>query len=144
MTHDPAVLIVEDNENEVFMVQTALERASVAFPVTFVRDGQEAIDHLSSVQTADTCPRMVLLDLRMPRYNGFEVLTWIRQQPGLRRMPVVIFTSSDLREDVNRAYDLGANSYLLKPVGMRNIADLIQQIHAYWLQRNLSPDCRGK
>jgi CheY-like chemotaxis protein len=141
MTLGPTVLVAEDNENDVLLLEAALAKAGLAFPLVFAHDGQEAIDCLTADRAADSFPQLLLLDLKMPKYNGFEVLSWIRQQPGLRRMVVVLFTSSELAEDVNRTYDLGANSYLLKPVGVNGLADLIEELHTYWLQNNLLPDC---
>jgi CheY-like chemotaxis protein len=79
----------------------------------------------------------------MPRLNGFEVLQWLRLQPGLRRLLVIVFTSSELPEDVNRAFELGANSYLVKPVDLKKLEETVRYLDTYWVKLNLCPDCGG-
>src|ERR1043165_7447002 len=86
-------------------------------------------------------PTMLLLDLKMPRVNGFEVIDWIRRQPGLRRLLVVVFTSSELPEDINHAYELGANSYLVKPTEFSELEKLARTLENYWLRLNYCADC---
>jgi CheY-like chemotaxis protein len=78
----------------------------------------------------------MLLDLKMPRLNGFDVLGWLRQKPGLKRILVTVLTSSDHPQDVNQAYDLGANSYLVKPHGTSDLAELVRRVQGYWLESN--------
>ena len=85
-------------------------------------------------------PVLVLLDLKLPRRSGLEVLEWIRAQTGLKRLPVVVLTSSKEATDVNRAYDLGANSYLVKPVGFDSLLELVKSLEVYWLILNQKPD----
>jgi CheY-like chemotaxis protein len=85
-------------------------------------------------------PTLVLLDLKMPGVDGFDVLKWLRLQPGLRRLLVVVFTSSDYPGDVNRAYELGANSYLLKPLEFDKLQETARYLQNYWLKLNVSPD----
>ncbi len=84
---------------------------------------------------------MVLLDLKLPRVNGFEVLSWMRQDKKWRRLPVVVFTSSNHESDINRAYDAGANSYLVKPVGFDSLVEVVKTLHHYWLALNQQPEC---
>jgi CheY-like chemotaxis protein len=84
----------------------------------------------------------MLLDLKLPGVTGFDVLAWLRAQPGLRRLPVVVLTSSSQDEDVQRAYDLGVNSYLVKPSGLKAIGEVAVQIERYWLTMNRRPDIR--
>jgi len=84
-------------------------------------------------------PDLLLLDLKMPRLNGFDVLNWLRQKPGLRRLLVTILTSSDQPNDINRAYDLGANSYLLKPHGTNELTELVKRVQKYWFESNQLP-----
>src|SRR5579862_3908565 len=110
--------------------------------IDFVRDGQEAIARLENGRTTDSIPQLVLLDLKMPKYSGFEVLEWIRAQPHLKRLIVVVFSTSLFNEDINRAYDLGANSYLIKPSDMNELVSLLEEVQAYWLQANNGPDLR--
>ena len=99
------------------------------------------MDSLKDSQAAGSFPHLLLLDLHMPKYNGFEVLQWTREQPSLKRLIVVIFTSSGLDTDVCRAYDLGANSYLTKPISTGDLADLMKALHGYWMEFNKGPDC---
>jgi len=82
----------------------------------------------------------LLLDLKMPRINGFEVLEWVRQQPGLKRLPITVLTSSDAPQDINRAYDLGANSYLVKPFSNEVLIQVVKSLHEYWMNFNRCPD----
>ena len=138
------VLIAEDDPSDAFLLQRAFNAAGVPASLHFVRDGQEAIDYLGGQSNyADRVtyplPDLLLLDLKMPRLNGFDVLEWLRQQPGLKRLLVTILTSSDQARDIDRAYDLGANSYLLKPHGTNELAELVQRVQRYWLDLNQRP-----
>src|SRR5437763_1594367 len=138
------VLIAEDDPTDVFLLQRAFTAAQVTATLHFVRDGQEAIDYLEgesnfSNRDQHPLPDLMLLDLKMPRLNGFDVLSWLRQKPGLKRLLVTILTSSDQPQDINRAYDLGANSYLLKPQSSNELAELVQRVQKYWLEANQRP-----
>src|SRR5207249_5534648 len=104
-------------------------------------DGDEAVEYLGGTgryqdRTRYPLPALVLLDLKLPRKNGIEVLHWLRQQPALRRLPVVVLTSSKEPNDVNRAYDQGANSYLVKPLGFDALLNLVRSLNVYWLSLN--------
>lgn len=139
------VLLVEDDENDVLLIRRAFRKANVANPLRVVRDGEQAIDYLigcaSRVEYQDSPkPVLVLLDLKLPRKSGAEVLEWLQGQDGLRRLPVVVFTSSRQPEDVNRVYDLGANSYLVKPLVPDDLLEMVKTIEAYWLILNQAPD----
>jgi CheY-like chemotaxis protein len=138
------VLIAEDDPGDVFLLQRAFSTAQVPASLHFVRDGQEAIDYLegdSAFSDRETypLPDLMLLDLKMPRLNGFDVLSRLRQQPGLKRLLVTILTSSDEPQDINRAYDLGANSYLLKPHSSNELSELVKRVEKYWLEANQRP-----
>ena len=138
------VLIAEDDVTDVFLLQRAFAAADVQARLSFVRDGQEAVDYLEgeaaySDRQTYPLPDLLLLDLKMPRMNGFDVLAWLRQQPGLKRLPVTVLTSSDQPQDVNRAYDLGANSYLLKPQDSQALSELVERVKQYWLELNHRP-----
>jgi CheY-like chemotaxis protein len=138
------VLIAEDDPSDIFLLQRAFTAAAVPASLHFVRDGQEAIDYLGgeasfSDRATYPLPDLMLLDLKMPRLNGFDVLEWLRKQPGLRRLLVTILTSSDQARDIDRAYDLGANSYLLKPHGTHELSDLVTRLQRYWLELNQRP-----
>src|SRR5437867_1160353 len=133
------LLVAEDLPEEVFILKRALERSRFAAPVHFVRDGQEAVDYLNGEQAfadrrQNPLPTLLLLDLKMPRLDGFQVLEWLRRQPGLRRLPVVVFTSSDMSQDLKRAYDLGANSYLVKPHRSEQLEEVAGDVEDYWFK----------
>jgi len=143
------ILLVEDDANEVFLMQRAFEKACLKNPLQVARDGQEAVNYLSHQGgSADAAlyppPILLLLDLKMPRKNGFEVLEWLRQQPGLKRMIVVMLTSSNQIADVNRAFDLGVNSYLVKPADFHALVEIVKQLNTYWLQWNEKPDTSAR
>jgi len=139
------VLVAEDDPGDVFLLERAFARAGVPAQLHFVRDGQEAIDYLGGEKQyanreLHPLPHLLLLDLKMPKLSGFDVLGWLRQQPGLKRLLVTILTSSDQPQDINRAYDLGANSYLLKPHNSESLSDLVKRMEQYWLELNRSAD----
>src|SRR5207247_353014 len=120
------ILLVEDDPNDVLLMQRAFRKANLTNPLHVARDGQEAIEYLAHQGNfADVRryppPTLMLLDLKMPRKNGFETLEWLRQQPGLKRMVVIVLSSSSELADINRAYDLGANSYLVKPADFQRL-----------------------
>jgi CheY-like chemotaxis protein len=143
------VLVAEDDPSDVFFLKRAFVVAGVPALLSFVRDGQEAIDYLEGEnkyadRDAYPIPDLMLLDLKMPRLDGFDVLGWLRGQPGLKRLLVTILTSSDQPQDINRAYDLGANSYLIKPHDAGNLSELVKHVQRYWLELNRSPaNCLG-
>jgi CheY-like chemotaxis protein len=144
MSATETILLVEDNTTDVLLVRRALTRAGITNPVAVVADGDSAVDYLAgSGAYADRerhpLPVLVLLDLKLPRRSGLEVLAWLRAQPDLRRTPVVVLTSSQQRPDVNRAYDLGANSYLVKPVEFNALQRMLEDVNAYWLALNTMP-----
>jgi CheY-like chemotaxis protein len=93
-----------------------------------------------SNRTNHPLPDLMLLDLKMPKLNGFDVLSWLRAKPGLKRLLVTVLTSSDQPVDINRAYDLGANSYLVKPHATENLLDLVNRVEKYWLEANQNPN----
>jgi len=112
--------------------------------VKIVRDGEQAIDYLAgrgqyTNREKFPLPYLLLLDLKMPGTDGFEVLQWLREEPDLRRLLVVVLTSSNLQSDVDRAYELGANSYLVKPVEFEQMVNLVQRFEAYWTEINRTP-----
>lgn len=132
------VLFAEDDDNDAFFLERAFKQAKIANPLQRACDGEEAIAYLSGLgKYADRAqypiPCLLMLDLKMPRKNGFDVLQWLRVQPGLKRMPVVVLTSSKEDPDINRAYDLGANTYVVKPVQFEGLADMIKTLTFYWL-----------
>lgn len=138
------ILLVDDDPNDVFLFKRAASKSRLANPIHTASDGDEAVEYLKALQDAgadaSNAPVVVILDLKMPRKSGFEVLEWLRAQPGLRRLPVVVFTSSAQDPDVNRAYDLGANSYLVKPVTFEDLLAMMKTLGLYWAMHNIGPD----
>jgi CheY-like chemotaxis protein len=143
----PTILIVEDNPDDVLLLERAFRKANLVNPLRVVGDGQAAIDYLAGAppygdRAAYPMPALVLLDLKLPKRSGHEVLDWIRAQPGLRRLPVAMLTSSREAPDVNRAYDLGVNSYLAKPVDFDALLSMVRTLQLYWMILNERPDVR--
>ncbi len=142
---EKTILVVEDLVTDARLIERSMKKAKIANPLTLVTDGQQAIEYLSATgaytdRSKHPLPVMVLLDLKLPKRDGFEVLQWIKQQDHLKRIPVVVLTSSSRSPDVNRAYDLGANSYLVKPVDDDSLVELFQSLDVYWLMLNEPPD----
>ena len=139
------VLVIEDEQNDVLLLQRAFKKSNVANPLQIVEDGETAISYLSGTgEYSDRgrfpLPIVVLLDIKLPRMSGFEILEWIKKQPNLCSIPVVVLTSSKEGPDLNKAYQLGANSYLCKPVNFESLVDIIKAIDQYWLSVNEIPE----
>lgn len=139
-------LLVEDDQHDAFFVEREFKKAPHHIVLKRVCDGQEAIDYVSGAGPyADRqefpIPNVVMLDLKMPRINGFDFLQWLRKTApdGLCTIPVIVMSSSDLPKDVARAYHLGANSYLVKPIEWKKFQDLILGLGLYWTQHALTP-----
>jgi len=142
------ILYVEDEESDVMLLRHVFERADIPNPLQAVKDGKLAKDYLAGNAPFDDrgqhpLPGLVLLDLNLPYWSGFEVLEWIRQQPQLRRLPVVIFSSSNRPDDIARAYDAGANGYLVKPNALADLKSLVLAVRDFWLRLNQFPDAPG-
>ena len=140
-----SVLLVEDDPDDVALIQRAFRKANIANPLRVVTDGEEAVAYLAgrgeyAERARHPLPVLVLLDLKLPKRSGYEVLAWLRRQEGLRRLPVAVLTSSRQAADVNRAYDLGANAYLQKPVGFEALHELVRTLNLFWLILNEKPD----
>lgn len=138
------ILLAEDDQNDVMLIKRAFSKSHVINPIACVENGEEAVAYLSGRgQYADRerhpLPFMMLLDLKLPRLSGHEVLKWLRAQPGLKRLPVVVLTSSREPSDINRAYEVGANSYLVKPVVFEEFSTLLKQLQVYWLMLSEHP-----
>ena len=144
-TTSEMILLVEDSEDDIVLVRRAFKKCRIANPVHVVTNGESAIEYLAGQshyadRTHHPLPLLILLDLKLPKKSGLEVLGWIRQQNVLKRIPVVILTSSAQATDVNQAYELGANSYLVKPVQFDHLQRLIERLDIYWLRTNVAPD----
>lgn len=140
-TSRPTVLLIEDSTDHAVLISRALEDQGADVCVTHVSDGESALALLLGEREALDLGnlRVILLDLRLPRVDGFSVLERIKQAPHLRRIPVVILTTSAADGDVNRAYDLHANSYLVKPTDFRRFSELLGTLRGYWMESNVSP-----
>ena len=138
------ILLVEDNAADVEFILASLESTGITEAVTVARDGVEALDILgcgdrADVPAPDVLPRLVILDIKLPRVNGFEVLQRVRTHPLTREIPVVMFTSSNIERDVAECYRLGVNSYVQKPVEFERFRDVVRQLGTYWLGVNEPP-----
>ncbi|MDB6031276.1 MAG: response regulator receiver protein [Verrucomicrobiales bacterium] len=138
------ILLVEDNEDDVFLMRQAVRRSNISNPMQVAEDGQQALDYLQGVgkyidRALHPLPFMVLLDLRLPFVPGLEVLEWIRHRPELETMLVVVLTASREDSDVDTAYRLGANSYLVKPPTPEKLAEMVKSLGDYWIRHNEPP-----
>ena len=137
---DVEILLVEDNPLDAELSIAALKGDHVANTITWVRDGEEALEYLFRTGRyagrSDVPPRLVLLDLKMPKVSGIEVLTAIKSDERLKRIPVVVMTSSQEDTDLARTYDLGVNSYVVKPLDFNAFAEVTRQAGFYWLAIN--------
>ena len=141
MTTNRAILLVEDNEADVFLMKRALKSAKVINPLYVVEDGQKAIDYLGGVgefadRTAYPLPGIIFLDLKLPFRSGHEVLAAIRSQKEFESLIVVVLTSSNEPEDLSKCYALGANSYVVKPPTAAQLEDMAKAFKWYWLEYN--------
>jgi two-component system, response regulator len=138
------ILLVEDNPSDIGLTQRALAKSRIANEMVVVQDGQAALDYLfgsgaHAGRDVSKMPELVLLDLKLPRVDGLEVLRRIRSDQRTRRVPVVILTTSKEEQDVAQSYDLGANSYIRKPVDFSQFAGSVEQLGLYWLVMNEPP-----
>jgi len=141
MSRSKIILLVEDNADDVELTLRAFEKSKVANDIVVVRDGEQALNYLFRTgRQADRDPRMmpevVLLDLKLPKVDGLEVLRRMRADERTRRLPVVVLTSSNEESDIIRSYDLGANSFVRKPVNFAQFIEAAQQLGLYWLVLN--------
>ncbi len=136
------VLVVEDNPNDVTIIKRAMRKSDVKCELYFAQDGEEALNALYQTgEFADTPrPDLILLDLRLPKIGGLEVLAKIKDDERLRRIPVIVLTESEREEDMVKAYDSGAASYMTKPVDSKDFERLIQTVQDYWRIARISPE----
>jgi CheY-like chemotaxis protein len=144
MPDQALILLVEDREDDVFLLRRSFSKAGITNPMQVVRNGEEAISYLIGTgkyldRAEFPLPELILLDLKMPKLDGFEVLKWLRSQHQLARIRVVVLTCSDNIQDVNRAYALGANSFLVKPQNLNRYVELSKFINDYWFVLSKSP-----
>jgi CheY-like chemotaxis protein len=136
------ILLIEDNPMDVDLTRRAFIRHNLANPLEVLRDGQEALDFIAAWRAGDPVPSVILLDLKLPKVSGLEVLGAIRAHPYLETVPVVILTSSAEDGDIYKAYSLGANSYVVKPVDFEKFIDVARQIELYWTVLNMPDSSR--
>ncbi len=142
------ILHVEDREEDVFLLHYIFKQVGISNPIQVVGDGQEAIDYIAGKgkfadREAYPFPGVVLLDLKLPQKIGLEVLEWIRGNPSLRCLIVIVLTSSIYDQDVQRSYDLGANAFLVKPSGTDELKSMCQALKDFWLTHNQPPSSCG-
>jgi CheY-like chemotaxis protein len=131
------ILVVEDEENDAELLKMAFKKNGILNPVQRTRDGLEAIDYLNGTgayanRDLFPFPEVLILDLKMPRMNGLELLAWIRDHPDYKVIPTIIMTSSRQDPDIWKAYELGANTYMIKPSSFAELAKMVQLAHEYW------------
>lgn len=143
--HDLAtILLVEDEESDAALLCRTFEKANVLNPIVHLKDGDAALGYLAGAGVyADRqkfpLPALILLDLKLPGTTGLQLLQWMRVQPEVRRIPVVVLTNDSDPKTVNSAYDLGANSYLVKPGAPAHVARMVETIQRYWIELNQPP-----
>ncbi len=145
MSNDKVLLLVEDNPDDEALTLRALKRHHIANQIVVTRDGEEALDYLFARGTfaernPDHLPQVVLLDLKLPKIDGLDVLRAIRADEKTRNVPVVILTSSNEEQDIINSYDLGANSYVRKPVDFEQFIEAARQLGMFWLVLNETPN----
>jgi two-component system response regulator len=138
------ILLIEDNPNDVELTLYALKRHNLANKIHVVRDGSEALDymfHQGDYKDAPTStpPKVILLDLKLPKVSGLEVLKQLKDNPQTKTIPVVVLTSSSEEQDIIESYELGVNSYIVKPVDFEQFAEAVRQLGLYWLLLNQPP-----
>jgi CheY-like chemotaxis protein len=139
------VLLVDDREDDVLLTQQAFERASVPNQLLWVRDGAEAIAYLQGEgpyadRARSPLPDLLLLDINMPKVDGFGVLKWVRSNPELSNLRVVMLTTSDQMNDIDKAYSLGVNSYVVKPMKFNSFVELIGFLLRFWFENSRAPN----
>lgn len=137
---DARILLAEDDANDVLLFRRACRMAELSAAVEVVSTGDEAVERLSG---GGEPPLLAVIDLKLPRRSGLELLEWIRSRPELRKLPVIVLTSSRQQEDIDRAYELGVNSYLVKPVDFDDLLRMVRLIADYWLGVNEHPRVDG-
>jgi CheY-like chemotaxis protein len=137
MNEKPCVLLAEDNTDDIFLVQLAVHRAGLSWSINAVRDGEQAIEYLQGTPPYNNrvdypLPELLLLDLKMPKLNGFDVLAWLRGRPDLGNVRIVILSSSSIDGDVQMAFKLGAREFLTKPHAFEELVHLMAQVNERW------------
>jgi len=142
--HNQTILLVEDNEDDVFLIKRALKEANILNPLQIAVHGQYAIDYLAGTgkyadRVQHPLPSLIFLDLKLPFKHGLEVLKWIHEQPSLDKILVIVLTSSSEERDIQQAYRLGARSFLVKPPTTAMLLELMLSLKNYWMKYNEYP-----
>ena len=137
----PVLLVAEDNELDALLLERLIQRCGDAFEMRRVEHGEATIDYLQGTgsfqdRTRHPLPALLLLDLKMPRKDGFAVLRWRQENRAFARLPIVVFSSSNLADDISRAYALGANSYVIKPSDPERLEQMVRVLHDWWIVFN--------
>ena len=128
------ILLIEDNKADILLMQKALVKTDLKTSITVIRNGDDAIKYLTNnIIEHNNIPNLILLDLNLPKKDGFEVLKEIKSNNNLKRIPVIILTASSSKEDINKAYDMSANSYIVKPVKFRDFILVVQRLKDFWV-----------
>ena len=143
--HHEVILLAEDNDDHVTLILRAFRKGALLNPVVVVKDGEEVVQYLRGVGKFENrdeypLPSLLLLDLRMPKMGGFEVLEWIRQHSFFNALRIVVLTTSEDMRDVNQAYQLGANSFLVKPLDLMGFSAIADAIQGHWVWLSKAPE----
>jgi CheY-like chemotaxis protein len=133
------ILLVEDNPMDVDLTRRAFNRRKILNPIEIARDGEEALAFMSRWDEGESIPVVILLDLKLPKVSGLEVLAHLKKHPSYRTIPVIMLTSSAEDRDIQAAYELGANSYIIKPVDFEKFLEVAAQVDLYWNLLNTPP-----
>ncbi|MEP1033545.1 response regulator [Ekhidna sp.] len=145
LTNDVQIVLVEDNPDDAELTMRSLKNSNFVNEIVWLKDGEEAINYLTgkgeySKRDLNIKPRLILLDLKLPKLNGMEVLEIIKKNESLDKIPVVVMTSSKENRDLEKCYALGANSYVVKPINFTNFMQMTKEISMYWVLINQIPD----
>jgi len=145
MPDQGVILLAEDREDDILLIRKAFEKGNLLNPLQVVKNGEEVVSYLRgegkfSNRAEYPLPALLIVDLKMPLMDGFEVIQWVRQQPSLAALRIVVLTSSDHVRDVNSAYRLGANSFLVKPDEFQNYVETCKALKQYWLNMDQTPE----
>ena len=136
---DRPILLVEDNPMDVDLTRRAFVKRNISNPIEVARDGEEALGFIRRWEAGQSLPVVILLDLKLPKVDGLEVLNYLKTHPKFRTVPVVVLTSSAEDSDIQTAYQQGANSYIVKPVDFDRFVQIVEQIQTYWCTLNILP-----
>jgi len=138
LTRHMTILHIDDDPNDTALLQAAIRHAALSYSIVNVQDGDDAIDYLSGAggyadRLRYPLPSLILLDIKLPRQTGHDILKWIRENPQFKQVPVIVLSGSELKDDIKQAYVAGANSYLIKPIGFEALVALVKNLGAVWL-----------